>query len=226
MHPRESGLTSPGPPCPKAAAWRWRSPQLRSSSGSRSLPGCTRLCPCHIGNGVREKAKRTDGGAQFPPQLSRAGAVDEGGFSHSRASQENHFEHSRRPRPRARFLEVRQERAGHHLWSSQRSSWGRQRPPPETAPVLLGHSRLCRTELAPWVAPAPPMSSAVFRNKERTNQPRRRTNCTTRLQRGTQTFSVAFPGVCSYLWLSPASAKSLLESKSVHVESEAKLIGH
>lgn len=70
---------------------------------------------CRVGNGVRVEAKLTDCGTQLPPQLSCAGAVDEGGFTHSRVSQENHFEHSLRPRLRARFLQVGQERAVHHF---------------------------------------------------------------------------------------------------------------
>lgn len=65
--------------------------------------------------GVRVRAQLTDCGAQFAPQLSCAGAVDEGGFTHSRVSQENHLEHPRRPRLGARFLQVRQEGAARHL---------------------------------------------------------------------------------------------------------------
>lgn len=138
MPPCESGLTSPGLLCPKAAEWRWRSPQSRSSSGSRPLPGCTRFCVCHIGNGVRGKAKLTNCGTQFPPQLPCAGAMDEGGFTHSRVSQENHFERPLRPRLRARSLQVRQEGGVHHFPSPQPSSWGRKGCPP----VRFGHGRL------------------------------------------------------------------------------------
>lgn len=174
-----------------------------------------------LGHGAGLTEKLTHSGANPPLQLPRAEAMNEGGLTHPGASQENHFEDLLRTC--TRLLQFRRK---HQKCHSDICHPGVEYTPHRsfrlvrfvTPDTIRGMGSLGLLQLTRWVQP----SSEQKKKRTDTNEPLLRTNGMASLQRETPTLAVACPVTCSYLWLSPASAKSLWESKNVHVESEAE----
>lgn len=175
----------------------------------------------HTGHVAGLTVKLTHSGVHPPLQLPCAEAMDEGGLTHPGASQENHFEDSLRTC--TRLLQFRRK---HRTCHSDICYAGVEYTPHRsfclvrfvTPDNISGMGYLGLLQLTRWAQ----LSSEQKKKRIDTNQPLLRTNGTASLRRETPTFVMACPVTCSYLWLSPASAKSLWESKNVHVESEAE----
>lgn len=149
--------------------------------------------------------------------------MDEGGLPHSRASQKNHFEHSLRTR--TRLLQFRHKRPTYHCEFFKLTAFVlglNTLPTWVCACSVLSHPTLLEGWGLLVCSNSLDERSRLQKERTHTNQLLHHTNRIASLWWKTQTSSVARLAVCSYLWLSPASAKSLLESKNVHVKSEAE----
>lgn len=218
-------FTSPALLCPKAAEWRWQSPRLKSSSGSLDLPGSTRslrvsvtlktecewkqslptvalvcLCSCPVQKRWMKEV--------FPtPELPRKTTLNtRWGLALVFCSSDTSIQ-----RIIVSFFQL----TAFVLRLNTLPTW------------VCACSVLSRpTLLEGWGLSVCSNSlderSRLQKERTHTNQLLHHTNRIASLWWKTQTSSVARLVVCSYLWLSPASAKSLLESKNVHVKSEAE----